>query len=88
MNGRHELQQRLASCGITSTTWLSVESKEVATQILDRRGPGELTSPVVLMGYAVGGGGVREVAEILKKNEVRVDAVILIDPSFFEPVSL
>jgi hypothetical protein len=38
------------------------------------------------MGYATGGGGVRHVAEDLARHGLCVDAIILIDPSFFEPV--
>lgn len=38
------------------------------------------------MGYATGGGGTRKVALDLAEYGVCVDAIILIDPSFFEPV--
>ena len=85
MSGRAQLQERLSDCGISSTTWLSAQSGQVAKQILDRRAGGD-DSPIVLLGYAVGGGRTRQVATILKKHGVDVDATILIDPSFFEPV--
>ncbi|MDF1812106.1 MAG: hypothetical protein P1V20_07825 [Verrucomicrobiales bacterium] len=85
MKGREQLQARLAECGISSTTWLSADAKQVAKRIPQRRSRGDL-SPVVLMGYATGGSGTRQVATILKQHDIEVDTVILIDPSFFEPV--
>jgi hypothetical protein len=85
MPGSEGLQERLAARGISSTTSCNVSAHCVARRILERRARGD-QSPIVLMGYAVGGGGTRKVAKDLAENGVRVDAVILIDPSFFEPV--
>ncbi len=85
MPGVDELQCRLAARGITSTTACCASAHQVSQRLLDRRARGD-QSPIVLMGYAVGGGGVRKVARDLAEHGVCVDAIILIDPSFFEPV--
>lgn len=85
MPGSEGLQQRLAARGISSTTSCSASARQVSRRILERRARGN-DSPIVLMGYAVGGGGARKVAKDLAGNGVSVDAIILIDPSFFEPV--
>lgn len=83
--GGKALQERLEDHEISSTIWWNANASSAARNILDRRTKGD-RSAVVLMGYAVGGGGTKRVAEILGRNGVNVDALILIDPSFFEPV--
>jgi hypothetical protein len=52
---------------------------------MDRRASGDC-SPIVLLGYATAGGGTMRVADDLAEHGIQIDAVILIDPSFFEPV--
>jgi hypothetical protein len=85
MPGSDCLQQRLAARGISSTTWRNRSAHRVTCRILERRAQGDL-SPIVLMGYATGGGGTRRVALELAEHGVCVDAIILLEPSFFEPV--
>lgn len=78
-------QQRLAACGISSTVWRDCYCHQVARRILERRAQGDL-GPIVLMAYATGGGSARQVALDLGKHGVCIDAIILLEPSFFEPV--
>jgi hypothetical protein len=85
MPGSDSLQERLAARGILSTTWLDCSSHRVARRILERRAQGD-EGPIVLMGYATGGGATRQVAIDLARHGICVDAIILLEPSFFEPV--
>lgn len=85
MPGSDRLQQRLAARGIASTVSYGAAARCVSRRILERRARGN-SCPIVLMGYATGGGGVKRVAEDLAQHGVCVDAIILLDPSFFEPV--
>jgi thioesterase domain-containing protein len=85
MPGSDRLQQRLAACGLSSTISCGAAAHAVSRRILERRARGN-PCPIVLMGYATGGGGVKTVAEDLARHGLCVDAIILLDPSFFEPV--
>jgi hypothetical protein len=85
MPGSDRLQQRLAACGVSSTVSCGAAAHTATRRILERRARGN-RCPIVLMGYATGGGGVKHVAEDLARHGVCVDAIILLDPSFFEPV--
>ena len=88
MPGAKKLQERLSEHEIASKTWLGDNAASAAKQILERQSlakDGD-QSPIILLGYATGGGATKKVARILKQHGVHVDAIILIDPSFFEPV--
>jgi hypothetical protein len=85
MPGSDRLQQRLAACGISSSVSCGAAAHSVSRRILERRARGD-RCPIVLMGYATGGGGVKHVAEDLAREGICVDAIMLLDPSFFEPV--
>ncbi|MBW3599780.1 MAG: hypothetical protein KY475_21235 [Planctomycetes bacterium] len=85
MPGSDRWQQRLAARGISSTVSCSSAAHIATQRILERRAAGN-RCPIVLMGYATGGGGVKRASEGLAKHGVCVDAIILLDPSFFEPV--
>jgi hypothetical protein len=85
MPGSDRLQQRLAARGVSSSISCSAAAHSVSRRIRERRARGN-PCPIVLMGYATGGGGVKQVAEDLARHGLCVDAVILLDPSFFEPV--
>lgn len=78
-------QERLAARGISSTVWHDCACHRVARRIVERRAQGD-TSPIVLMAYATGGGSTRHVALDLAQHGICVDAIILLEPSFFEPV--
>jgi hypothetical protein len=85
MPGSDRLQQRLAACGVSSSISCGAAAHAVSRRILERRARGN-SCPIVLMGYATGGGGVKTVAEDLARHGLCVDAIILLDPSFFEQV--
>ena len=85
MPGSGKLQDRLAACGISSTVSWGIESHRIAERILARRRAGNC-APIVLMAYATGGHGTAVVADDLAEQGISVDAVILLEPSFFEPV--
>jgi len=85
MQGSEQIQQKLARRGICSHVSWNPQAHQVSRRILARRARGDC-GPIVLAGYATGGHGVMQVASDLAACNVRVDAVILIDPSFFEPV--
>jgi hypothetical protein len=85
MPGSDRLQQRLAACGVSSSVSCGAAAHAVPRRILERHARGN-RSPIVLMGYATGGGAVKKVAEDLAQHGLCVDAIILLDPSFFEPV--
>ena len=88
MPGSKKLQERLSEHKIASKTWLGDNAASAARQILERQSlsAGRDQSPIILLGYATGGGATRKVARTLMEQDVYVDAIILIDPSFFEPV--
>jgi hypothetical protein len=85
MPGSDRLQEKLAACGVASSISCGVEAHSVSRRILQRRAQGN-RCPIVIMGYATGGGGVKLVANDLAQHGVCVDAIVLLDPSFFEPV--
>ena len=85
MPGSGQLQERLAACGITSNVTCGIHSHRIARRILERRASGDWT-PIVLIGYATAGHGTMVVADDLAAHGIGVDAVILLEPSFFEPV--
>lgn len=85
MPGSDCLQERLAGCGISSTISCGIHAHQVAERILQRRAAGDCC-PIVLIGYATAGHGTMVVAEDLAEHGICVDAVILLEPSFFEPV--
>ncbi len=85
MPGTGCLQGRLAARGITSTMWSDLSAHRVASRIVERRAQGD-HGAIVLMGYATGGGAARRTAIYLAKHGICVDAIILLEPSFFEPV--
>jgi hypothetical protein len=67
MPGVRRLQQKLAACGISSTTTCSELSGRVSRRILARRARGDC-SPIVLVGYATAGGGTMRVADDLAEH--------------------
>jgi hypothetical protein len=85
MPGSDQLQQRLAARGISSNVSCGIRSHGIARRILARRGSGD-GSPIVLIAYATGAHGTMVVADDLAEHGISVDAVILLEPSFFEPV--
>ncbi len=85
MPGSDRLQERLAACGISSNISCGIHARRVAEEILARRKGGNCC-PIVLMGYATAGGGTMVIADQLAEHGMCVDAVILLEPSFFEPV--
>jgi len=85
MPGVGELQERLAACGISSTVSCGNESHCIARRSLARRRAGNCC-PIVLMAYATGGHATKVIADDLAAHGLRVDAVILLETSFFEPV--
>ena len=81
-----DLAADLRQQGLSPTVVYGAERKRLAEKIDQTRAAGHLNGPVVLVGYSLGANDAIKLAKDLGNRGIDVDALILVDPTYYDSV--